>query len=115
MKTTYQTNPEEFNSLLEVHEFELKTREIMSEAWELANVQTKSWNEAMVQMSLARAFIAAHSLSNTAASWHKLAEALNQGISWDIELTQKVLSRMVRKGYLRSRVNSGTRLYEVNY
>jgi len=114
MKAKFETNPGTFHALLKVHEFELKTREIMSEAWDLADIEGKSWDETNTQRALARAFIAAHSLSSSAASWHRLAEALN-GWKLDDDLTQKVLTRMTRRGYLRSRRISDTTHYEVNF
>jgi len=110
MKAKFKTNPEQFNVLSYVDEFEITTKEIMSEAFTLADTLPHS----NIQRCLAKAFVAAHSAAQTAVRWHAIAEALNNA-KLDTGDTQAVLTRMTRKGYLRSRQNCGFTLYEVNF
>jgi guanyl-specific ribonuclease Sa len=114
MKAKFQTNPEQFNIFVSVSDFEAKTREIMSEVFECANEQTKDWHEASTQQALAKAFIAAYSQAQTAANWLKLAEALH-GFPLDPDRGQRILTKLTRGGYLRSRRQDGVTFYEVNY
>lgn len=122
MKAKFKTNPERFNTLNYVDEFETTTKEIMSEAFEKAHETDKP----ITQQALAKAFCAAHSLAYTAAQWQAIAEAL-ECCSLSKTDVQVVLTRMTRKGYLRSRNGSRpmcygmglpsrpVRLYEVNF
>lgn len=113
MKATYETKPDQFNVFVRMSDFELKTREIMSEVWELADLF--NYEESSTRRALARAFVANYSLSETAERWIAVAEALLH-CPIDPVVGQKVLTAMSRKGYLRSRRSSfGLTLYEVNY
>lgn len=114
MKAKFKTNPEKFNTLSNVDQFETTTKEIMSEAFDLAGIQSKSFGEETTQRVLAKAFCAAHSISAPAHRWKALGEALDW-MELDSETVQKVLTRMARKGYLRSRRMNGATFYEVNY
>jgi hypothetical protein len=112
MKAKFKTSPDKFETLSYVDEFETTTKEIMSEAfdraWELEGCQQTT------QRALAKAFVAAHSISAPATRWKALAEAIDW-CTLDIEIVQAVLTRMTRKGYLRSRQSSGYTFYEVNF
>jgi len=116
MKAKFKTNPEKFNTLSHDSEYETTTKEIMSEAFDLAGIQSKSFGEETTQRVLAKAFCAAHSMAAPAHRWKALGEALDW-TELDPKTVQKVLTRMTRKGYLRSRMSNhmSQRLYEVNY
>ena len=110
MKAKFKTNPEQFDTLSYVDDIEVTTKEIMSEAFDRA-YETK---DPQIQQCLAKAFVASHSSAMTMPRWHALAEALCN-VRLHVGDTQKVLTRMTRRGYLRSRPNRGFTLYEVNF
>lgn len=88
---------------------EAKTHELVGRYLEL-NSETHPWEAYALALAIKALWSSSISLSRIVA----VASALS-GQPLNDEVAQEQLTKMVRAKVLRSRVNRGTRLYEVNY
>jgi len=88
-------------------EFEAKTYELFHTA-----AQTREWNQG--ELLVAQVFRAQHASALTVERIERIAAAFHGFEDGSLDL-QPALTALARAKVLRSRMDRGTRLYEVNY